>query len=205
MPGTRPPKKARSRRQVPKNRRSGHAFIKPTAYARIFWNRHRIVIRSLLIFIVAIGAFQAIIDGIGYNFWQYVMSWTARMTAWGLSAIGFEAQADGRFVNSSLLDVEVIRECTAVHPILIFAAAVLAHPCGWKPKLLGIGLGIPTLLLINVVRMVSLCFVGNRYPDSFETIHLLVWQSLIIFLTVLIWILWAVIINSHGKHIFKSA
>ena len=42
------------------------------------------------------------------------------------------------------------------------------------------------------MRVVSLVYIAHWFPDLFETAHVFVWQSLIIFLTVLLWLLWTV-------------
>ena len=93
--------------------------------------------------------------------------------------------------------LRIIPECTAVYPIGLFACGVLAFPCGWRRRLAGIGLGVPVLVLINLLRLVSLCYLGERFPSLFDTAHLLVWQSLMIFLTVLTWLLWVTAIAAR--------
>ena len=54
-----------------------------------------------------------------------------------------------------------------------------------------VALGVPLLLLLNGVRLVSLFYIGHWWAQAFETAHLLVWQSLLVFLTLLLWLLWA--------------
>ena len=43
---------------------------------------------------------------------------------------------------------------------------------------------------LNQVRLVSLFFIGRWFPNAFHTAHVLVWQSLIIFFTIVIWLIW---------------
>ena len=62
-----------------------------------------------------------------------------------------------------------------------------------------LGLGIPTLVLCNLVRIVSLIFIGHWFPRVFHTAHLLVWQSLIVFLTVMLWVLWALVVVGRDE------
>ena len=50
--------------------------------------------------------------------------------------------------------------------------------------------GILAIQALNVIRVISLAWILRHHPDVFETAHLVVWQSLIIFFTVLLWILW---------------
>ena len=81
---------------------------------------------------------------------------------------------------------------------VVYLAAVFAYPCRWPLKILGALLGAPALLLLNQVRLVSLAYVGHLYPAVFDIAHMLVWQSLIILVTVVLWILWAAVIA--GRH-----
>lgn len=117
--------------------------------------------------------------------------WTARTTAWTLRLLGANGYASGNFVTSSLYSFRIIFECTAIFPIIIFIAAVLTYPCAWSRKLLGVVLGVPALVAINLVRVVSLFYVGHWFPSAVDALHLLVWQSLMIFCTVALWLLWA--------------
>jgi exosortase/archaeosortase family protein len=66
------------------------------------------------------------------------------------------------------------------------------RPARWTRKLIGLGVGLPLLLAINQVRLVSLCYVQHWIPEYFETIHILIWQSLIVVLTVALWLVWAI-------------
>ncbi len=125
--------------------------------------------------------------------WEFMLVSTAQLLAMSLTLLGHTAEVHGKLVTSSLLDVNVIRDCTGVHPMAIFVAGVLAYPSRWKWKLLGILAGIPALIAINQGRLVSLCYVGRSYPESLETVHLIVWQSLIVVFGVVLFAVWAVI------------
>ena len=58
----------------------------------------------------------------------------------------------------------------------------------WRARLLGLVAGFPILLLVNQVRLVSLCYIDRWYPRALETVHMLVWQSLIVLLTLLVFV-----------------
>jgi len=156
---------------------------------------HRQVAARWLLFFAVIASFAAL-DQVA-NSWVNLRfaTLTAAVTASLLGALGAVAQTDGPMIYSSFCSFEVIGECTAYYPCAIFIGAVAAYPCGWRAKLAGIGFGIPSLLLINQGRLVSLCYVARHYPVEFEVVHLLVWQSLIIFFTALLWIVWASVLS----------
>lgn len=158
---------------------------------RPVWKDRR-VLRSWLVFVVSYVALMAVLF-----LWaaplvnRHVTVWTARTTAWTLWILGAKAESHGTAVTSPLFSYDIVTECTAVFPVIIFLSAVLAYPCPWRRKIVGIAAGIPVLLLVNLARLVSLFYIGYLFPGTFQTAHLLVWQSLMIFFTLLIWLFWA--------------
>jgi exosortase H (IPTLxxWG-CTERM-specific) len=119
---------------------------------------------------------------------------TATLTAWMLRVLGYQASSQGIYIDCELYDLTIIGECTAVHPLAYYLAALLAYPTSWRHRLIGLAIGIPAILVINQARLVSLVFVGHWRPELFEIVHALVWQGLIIFLTLLVWIVWATVL-----------
>jgi len=85
----------------------------------------------------------------------------------------------------------IVEACNGVLPIYIFLAAIVAFPSRWSEKLKGMLIGIPAILLINVVRVVSLMILGAHNPDIVERVHIDVWQTAIVVLALGIWIFWA--------------
>ena len=153
--------------------------------------RNKVVLRSWLVFVAVFLGLLALFVRWGSLIQEQAVAWTARATAGALALLGADGRADGSLVTSSLYSVRIIFECTGVFPVMIFVAAVIAYPCGLRPKLLGLGVGVPGLLLLNEIRLVSLFYVGYWFPQVFDTLHLVVWQSLMIFFTVLLWLLWS--------------
>lgn len=156
-----------------------------------FLRRNWRVFQNWLIFVVILGLFVAV-DQYFYLWINTDLSvWTAEVTSFFLRLLGLDSHCNGKMLWSSICSFEIIGECTAYYPCAIFVAAVGAFPARWTRKLLGIGLGVPILLLINQFRLVSLCYIQHWIPQHFEMLHILVWQSLIIILTVVLWLIWA--------------
>jgi exosortase/archaeosortase family protein len=84
---------------------------------------------------------------------------------------------------------------------VIFVSAVLASPVRWRRKLAGALLGLPVLAAINLVRIVSLSYIDHWFPQALETAHYVVWQSLMVFFTVVLWLLWVV----HSKETHETS
>jgi len=184
----------------PEVRPSGHPIVSLSRRVHLLLYRQRSILRSWLVFLMLLMGMHLLLDWSGPRVWDFLDTSTARMTSWALSILGIDAHAQGKDVISSIFTLRIIRECTAVHPVMIYVAAVFAYPCAWLPRLVGAAAGTVGLLLVNQVRLVSLCFVGHSYPESFENAHMLVGQSLIIFVTVLFWIVWAsMVIPKHDS------
>jgi exosortase/archaeosortase family protein len=149
-------------------------------------------------FVALLVLLQAPLIFVGARFWEFSNVWTARLTAWSLALTGVQARAEGRVVRSSLIGLEIIRECTAVYPLLIFASAVLAFPASWRARLAGLALGWPALVVVNQARLVGLCWVGRLAPERFESAHMLVGQTLIAAATVLAFMLWLALAGGRG-------
>src|SRR5688572_24465135 len=105
---------------------------------------------------------------------------TARASAWALWPIDPQAYAHGALVVSRFGPTEIIYECTAVFPIMIFASAVLAFPVAWRARVRGLVIGTIGLLAINEVRILTLIWITGSLRDAFETVHLVVWPAVLI-------------------------
>ena len=116
---------------------------------------------------------------------------TAHLTAMGLSVLGEVVRVEGVSLYSPLLNMRIVSECTAITPTMVFAAAVLAFPSSKSVKLKGLMFGIGALYLINLVRVVSLFYIGTHAPDQAEFAHIVVWQVVMVLVAIGLWSLWA--------------
>ena len=164
-----------------------------------FLSRQRQLIQSWAIFLGVLALMVALNEWKSDWVNRIAAEWTADALGWTLGVLGEKATVSGVFVSCAKCNFQIIGECTAFFPISILIAAVLAAPVAWRAKLLGIALGAPILYLINLVRLVMLCFIHRSYPQAFETLHLLVWQSLMIFLTLLLWIVWFLFVTERDR------
>ncbi|MBI4914703.1 MAG: exosortase H [Acidobacteria bacterium] len=107
-----------------------------------------------------------------------------------LNAFGEGATVVGQTLRSPRFAVVIYNGCNGLEAMLIFVCGVLAFPAPWRRKLLGIALGFLAIQAVNIVRVVSLFYVGVLKPEWFSTAHVFVWQSAIILFAVLLWVLW---------------
>jgi exosortase H (IPTLxxWG-CTERM-specific) len=115
----------------------------------------------------------------------------ARASGVALNVIGQGIERDGTVLRNERFAVNIRNGCNGVETMLIFAAAVLAFPAGWKAKVWGLGLGWIAIQAVNLLRVVALFLTGAYWPKLFDASHTVVWQSLVILAGVLLWIYWA--------------
>ncbi len=108
-----------------------------------------------------------------------------------LNLFGEGATVRDQVLSSPRFSVRIFNGCNGLEAILIFACGVLAFPASWRSRLLGVLAGLVAIQLVNVVRVVSLFYVGVFKPQWFAASHIFVWQSLIIVFAVVLWLLWA--------------
>lgn len=120
----------------------------------------------------------------------YLQFW-ARSTAAALRLLGEPATAAGATVISSRFSVDILKGCDAIDPMSLFGAAVLAFPAGWWRKSAGLVAGIAVILALNLVRLVSLFYVGIYLPAWFDFAHYEFWQVAFILVAILCWGIWA--------------
>jgi exosortase/archaeosortase family protein len=121
---------------------------------------------------------------------QWIGEWTASSTSSVLNLLGASTTADGTILYSSGFAADIVVECTAVGPLLLFMGAVAAFPSTVKAKGLGLLLGAVTLTAVNLVRIVSLFWIGESYPQYLDVAHLLVWQTAMIVVAIILWLAW---------------
>jgi len=110
-----------------------------------------------------------------------------------LRLFGTPARADGISVRAAepSFGLTVAQGCDAIQPAILFLCAVLASPVLFRSKWPGILVGVPLLLLLNQVRIVTLFYIGAYHNDLFEIMHIDVWQALFIALALFFWLTWA--------------
>jgi exosortase H (IPTLxxWG-CTERM-specific) len=90
----------------------------------------------------------------------------------------------------SAFAVAIEAGCNGVEATLVLTAAMLAFPATWRHRLAGIVVGIAAVQLLNVVRVVSLFYLGQWNQQVFEWAHLYVWQALIMLDVLIVWVIW---------------
>lgn len=86
--------------------------------------------------------------------------------------------------------VSIEAGCNGVEASLILIAAMLAFPARWSHRLVGIAVGLAAVQGLNIVRLITLFYLGQWSLRAFEWAHLYVWQALIMLDALVVWLLW---------------
>jgi exosortase H (IPTLxxWG-CTERM-specific) len=86
--------------------------------------------------------------------------------------------------------VRIERGCNGVEALIILFAAIFAFPAPIKHKLIGFAIGFVAIQALNMVRIVSLFYLGQWNQVAFEWFHLYLWQALIILDALVVWLVW---------------
>ena len=92
--------------------------------------------------------------------------------------------------KTSGFGVRIERGCNGVEALIILFAAIFAFPAPLKNKLIGFAVGFVAIQALNLVRIVSLFYLGQWNQVAFEWFHLYLWQALIILDALVVWLVW---------------
>jgi exosortase H (IPTLxxWG-CTERM-specific) len=108
-----------------------------------------------------------------------------------LRLLGEDMTINGCVLRSPRFAVTIYNGCNGLITSLIFVSGVLAFPARWSAKIIGVLGGLLSIQIINLIRIVSLFYIGIYLPRFFSQSHIFIWQSLVILAGVTLWIVWA--------------
>jgi exosortase H (IPTLxxWG-CTERM-specific) len=125
----------------------------------------------------------------------FVTPWTNTLAAISADIVKlFDSQvlAEGKILQSlrNGFAVSIEAGCNGVEATIVLVAAILAFPAPWQRKLLGLAAGIVAVQGLNVIRVISLFYLGQWSESAFQFAHQYVWQALIMLDVLVIWMLW---------------
>ncbi len=86
--------------------------------------------------------------------------------------------------------VSIEAGCNGVEAMIVLAAAIFSFPAPWKRKLIGFFIGTLAIQAVNIVRIISLFYIGQWNMNVFEWAHLYVWQALIMLDVLVVFLIW---------------
>ena len=116
----------------------------------------------------------------------------AKVSVWIVSLFDAHAVAHGKILQSTTTGfaISIERGCNGVEAVIILVSAMLAFPAPWKNRLAGIALGFIAIQALNLVRIISLFYLGQWNQTWFEWFHLYLWQALIVLDALVAFLVW---------------
>jgi exosortase H (IPTLxxWG-CTERM-specific) len=116
----------------------------------------------------------------------------AKVSVWIVSLFDAHAVAYGKILQSTTTGfaISIERGCNGVEAVIILVSAMLAFPAPWKNRLAGIALGFIAIQALNLVRIISLFYLGQWNQTWFEWFHLYLWQALIVLDALVAFLVW---------------
>jgi exosortase H (IPTLxxWG-CTERM-specific) len=160
------------------------------------------VLRFFVTFVVMLGVlFGLELTPIAQQ--SFVAPWTtalAAMCAWLVTVFDPGVVATGNVLRSTVSGFAVSIEagCNGVEATLVLVAAMLAYPARWQRKLGGLAAGVVAVQGLNIVRVISLFYLGQWNLQVFEWAHFYVWQALIMLDVLIVWLVWVRLLPQGG-------
>ena len=127
---------------------------------------------------------------------HFVVPWTtllAKVCATLVMWFDSTAAAQGKVLWNTLtgFGVSIEAGCNGIEACIVLFAAVMAFPAGWRHKLVGLVAGFAAVQALNVVRVISLFYIGQWSKPLFDFAHEYLWQAFIMFDVLVVFLLWA--------------
>ena len=154
---------------------------------------------QFLLSLIVLGAAYAHLTASYHDSIVPLMHATAHIVGFVLSIFSSNVFYDGAHCILQGFAVEIIDECTGLLEMVIFLSAVLSFDTNGRKKALGLLLGIPTIYLFNLVRIVGLVVVGAYWPSAFDFMHIYFWQVTLILMISSVWVGWLYLVVYREK------
>lgn len=116
----------------------------------------------------------------------------AEVSAWVIHLFDGSTVSHGKLIQnaSGTFIVSIERGCNGIEAVIILISAILAFPAPWKLKLFGLVFGFLAIQVLNVVRIVSLFYLGMWSEVWFKWFHEYLWQALIVLDALIVFLVW---------------
>jgi exosortase H (IPTLxxWG-CTERM-specific) len=124
-----------------------------------------------------------------------ILPWTSLLadtSGWLVSAFDPHVATSGKVVRSTLNGFAVSIEpgCNGVEAMIVLLAAIVAFPAPWLYKLQGLLWGFIAIQGMNLLRIISLFYLGQWSREWFDWAHLYIWQALIMLDALVVFLIW---------------
>lgn len=119
-------------------------------------------------------------------------SFIADVSVWILQVFDDNVESYKNIIRNSVngFGVRIERGCNGVEAVIILFAAIFSFPAPFKNKIIGFVIGFFAIQILNLIRIISLFYLGQWNQVAFMWFHLYLWQALIILDALVVWLIW---------------
>lgn len=138
-----------------------------------------------------------------------ILPWTsllAEFSGWLMTFFDDNVEILGKVIRSTTNNFAVSIEpgCNGVEAMIVLLAAIIAFPAPILYKIKGLIIGFFAIQGINLVRVISLFYLGQWSQELFDWAHLYIWQALIMLDALLVFLIWIRYMPSTPEHQVKE-
>lgn len=126
--------------------------------------------------------------GAGYQ--RMLARVTGDACAWLGVGLRLESAAGPPTIAVGGLRLAVTTECAAILPTGLFVSAVVAFPCAWNVRCVGVVLGVIGVAFLNLIRLIVLVLVASHRAEWFAPIHDVLMQGFLLVMVAPLWLVW---------------
>lgn len=124
-----------------------------------------------------------------------ILPWTsllADFSGWLMSFFDSNVATAGKIISSTKNGFAVSIEpgCNGIEAMIVLLAAIMAFPAPLLYKLKGLFYGFLAIQGMNLLRIISLFYLGQWSQEWFDWAHLYIWQALIMLDALVVFLIW---------------
>ena len=97
--------------------------------------------------------------------------------------------------------IQIANGCSGIEAAILLAAGVMAFPATLRQRAMGWLAGTAAIMVLNIVRIISLYYLGQYSMQWFDWAHLYAWDVLIMvdgMIVFFLWIRWLPPVRRNG-------
>ncbi len=107
-----------------------------------------------------------------------------------IQLFGGEVRIVGNMLSIPGFAVQVLDMCNGVEATLVLWSALLAFPAPWLYKIKGLIIGTLAVHSVNIIRIISLLYLGAYDREWFHWAHWYLWDVLIMLDVLIVFLAW---------------
>ena len=108
-----------------------------------------------------------------------------------LGAFHEHVNVKGTIIAAPCFSVDIQNGCNGLETLLFLVAAVLAFPATWRQRVIAAVVGTILIQAVNLIRVVTLYWIGCHRPQWFASFHLAIWQTIVFATAVIFFAAWS--------------